>query len=217
MNTRILFLLLAGGLSACSALIAYKDQPLAQLHTLAQQQNNARGQIISFTGDIKGVDENTRRLRLVLKIDTPFYYHLSAETLSYQLLLVSFDKKEQPAMTGLRPGQPLKVLGRIAKYETRKNFTGSTVAVLYIDAIALADRPHKRDFFHTTLPDKQLYESWKAGRLFYKEQPAAVEAQYTPVPPAEKEPVLQPALPPAQELPKPETIVYDAEETFIIN
>ena len=95
---------------------------------------------------------------------------------------------------------------------------GKNIAVLRLEAIALANRTKKKDFFRTQSPDAQLYDSWKKGRLFFEEQPQEIIEQYPPETTPQEKVISKPAnstpLPPAP-LP-PAGIVFDEEETFIL-
>ena len=169
-------------LAACNSLFPYKGQSLDDLNRMVQTPEKYQGNIVSFAGEIRGIIEDIRQVKLVLKIDTPLYYYATGQDpLSYQFLLVTF-RKEQPQPTGLSVGDPLKILAKIDRAETRTNKLGNSVCVLLLDAIALSDRPRKKDFFHTAAPDKQLYDSWKAGRLFFKETPPQIVAAFPPAP-----------------------------------
>lgn len=199
-------------------MIPYKNQNLDYLHGIEQNPDAYRGKVVSFGGEVKGVTEDARRMRLVIKIDVPFYYYATGkDPLSYQLLLISFDKKGMPQMTGIQKGSDIKVLARVANYETRKNLTGKPIAVLHLIAFALADRDRDRDFFRPEPPYKQLYESWKAGRLFFNEQPQEIEASH---PAIQRKTMTFFPLPPRKEEEKPapsKGIVYDEEEpTFVL-
>ncbi len=200
-------------------MIPYKNQNLDYLHGIEQDPSAYRGKVVSFGGEVKGVTEDTRRMRLVIKIDVPFYYYATGkDPLSYELLLISFDKKGMPQMTGIQKGSNIKVLARVANYETRKNLTGKPIAVLHLIAFALADRDREKDFFRPEPPYKQLYESWKAGRLFFDEQPQEIEARY---PAPQRKTMTFIPLPPPSEEKKPSPapgpgIVYDEEEPAFV-
>lgn len=209
---------------ACSSMIPYKDQNLDYLQGIEKDPAAYRGQVVSFGGEVKGTTEDTLRLRLVLKIDAPLYYYATGKgnALSYELLLVTFNKRSMPAMTGIKKGHEIKVLARVSSYETRKNFTGKDIAVLHLLAFAISDRTLHKDFFRPETPDRQLYESWKEGRLFFEESAQEVIARY-PVPSGQDMPVpvyVPPAQAPAPApaAPEPEKgIVFDPEEpTFIV-
>ena len=198
-------------------MIPYKNQNLDYLHGIEQNPDAYRGKVVSFGGEVKGVTEDARRMRLVIKIDVPFYYYATGkDPLSYQLLLISFDKKGMPQMTGIQKGSDVKVLARVANYETRKNLTGKPIAVLHLIAFALADRDRDRDFFRPEPPYKQLYESWRAGRLFFNEQPQEIEARH---PAIQRKTMTFFPLPPRTEEEKPapaKGIVYDEEEPAFV-
>lgn len=215
---KLSLLFLALFLSACSSLIPYKNQNLDYLHGIEENPDDYRGKVVSFGGKVKGVTEDTRRMRLIIKIDVPFYYYATGkDPLSYELLLISFDKKGMPQMTGIQKGSNVKVLARVANYETRKNLTGKPIAVLHLIAFALADRDREQDFFRPEPPCKQLYESWKAGRLFFNEQPQEIEERY-PAPQRKTLEFFPQFAQPQQEAQKPaeKGIVYDDEEPAFI-
>ncbi len=199
-------------------MIPYKNQNLDYLHGIEQDPTAYRGKVVSFGGKVKGITEDARRMRLIIKIDVPFYYYATGkDPLSYELLLISFDKKGMPQMTGIQKGSNVKVLARAANFETRKNLTGKPIAVLHLIAFAVADRDRNLDFFRPEPPYKQLYESWKAGRLFFNEQPQEIEERY----PAPQRKTLEffPFLSqPQQDAQKTEekAIVYDDEEPAFI-
>ena len=122
-------------------MIPYKDQDLNYLHGIEQNPQNYMDKVVSFGGEVQGVTEDTNLLRLVLKIDVPLYYYaIGKDTLSYELLLVTYEKKDLPQMTGIKKGHLVKVLARVANYETRKNLVGKEVAVLHLKAFALSNR-----------------------------------------------------------------------------
>lgn len=210
-------LFLAAFLCACSSMIPYKNQNLDYLHGIEQNPDAYRGKVVSFGGEVKGITEDARRLRLIIKIDVPFYYYATGkDPLSYELLLISFDKKGMPQMTGIQKGSDVKVLARAANFETRKNLTGKPIAVLHLIAFALADRTRDRDFFRPEPPYKQLYESWKAGRLFFNEQPQEIEARH---PAIQRKTMTFFPFPARTEEKKPtpsQGIVYDEEEPAFI-
>lgn len=215
---KLSLLFLALFLSACSALIPYKNQNLDYLHGIEENPDDYRGKVVSFGGKVKGVTEDTRRMRLIIKIDVPFYYYATGkDPLSYELLLISFDKKGMPQMTGIQKRSNIKVLARVANYETRKNLTGKPIAVLHLIAFALADRDREQDFFRPEPPSKQLYESWKAGRLFFNEQPQEIEQRY-PAPQRKTLEFFPQFAQPQHETQKPaeKGIVYDDEEPAFI-
>ena len=212
MNRFILFLF-SVLFAACSGLQPYKDQSLEYLKSMEQNPEDYIGKVVCFSGEIKGLTEDARHIHLVLKTDVPFYYAAIGKTNAYELILVDY-AKPAPAMSGLEKGNDVKVLARVHNYEKRKNMIGTEIGVLRLEAFALSDRSQKKDFFHTTSPEKQLYESWKKGRLFYQETPAEIEVLY---------PAPQPGTP-AQSAPQPakkispaaHEIVYDEEEEFVL-
>ena len=170
-------------------MIPYKDQDLNYLHGIEQNPQNYMDKVVAFGGEVQGITEDTNQLRLVLKIDVPLYYYaIGKDTLSYELLLVTYDKKGLTHMTGIKKGDFVKVLARVASYETRKNLVGKEVAVLHLKAFALSNRDKNKDFFHQENPEQELYQSWKAGRLFFEEKP---------------EDFIQPPLPSVTPTPKP--------------
>ena len=221
---QILILFLCAFLGACSSMIPYKDQDLNYLHGIEQNPQNYMDKVVSFGGEVQGVTEDTNLLRLVLKIDVPLYYYaIGKDTLSYELLLVTYEKKDLPQMTGIKKGHLVKVLARVANYETRKNLVGKEVAVLHLKAFALSNRDKNKDFFHPQSPEKELYESWKSGRLFFEEQPedltrpADEPAAPAPKPAKEKTIRLLPLREKEEELkpisePIPGGIIFDEEE-----
>ncbi len=210
--------------AACSSLIPYKDQNLDYLQGIEKDPNAYRGQVVSFGGEVKGITEDTLRLRLVLKIDAPLYYYATGKgsSISYELILVTFNKRGLPAMTGIKKGNEIKVLARVSSYETRKNFTGKDIAVLHLIAFAINNHTAHKDFFRPETPDRQLYESWKSGRLFFEESAQEVIDRY-PVPAGQDMPVpiYIPQDPPTEstaDSSEPEKgIVFDEEEPpFIV-
>ncbi len=214
-------------MAACSSIIPYKDQNLDYLQGIEKDPDAYRGQVVSFGGEVKGTTEDTLRLRLVLKIDAPLYYYATGKgnALSYEMLLVTFNKRGMPAMTGIKKGHQIKVLARVSSYEKRKNFTGDDIAVLHLIAFAIADHSSRKDFFRPETPDRQLYESWKSGRLFFEESAQdvikrcpSVKTPELVLPPM---PNTAPEETPDQPQPQPEPekgIIFDAEEpTFVVN
>lgn len=213
-------------LAACSSLMPYKDQNLDYLQGIEKDPNAYRGQVVSFGGEVAGITEDTLRMMLVMKIDAPLYYYATGKgnSLSYEMLLVTFNKRGMPQMTGIKKGNTIKVLARVSSYETRKNFTGDDIAVLHLIAFAVSDHTQHKDFFRPETPDRQLYESWKEGRLFFEESAQDVINRC----PKENTPQLpehffkQPAAtqePPAEKPAEPEKgIVFDEEEpTFVLD
>ena len=213
---RVLLFLLCIATTACNSLLPYKGQSLDDLHQVVQNPEKYQGRIVSFSGLIRGINEDIHRVKLVLKVETPLYYYATGkDPLSYQLLLVNF-KKEQPQNTGLAAGKYIKILAKIDRFEARKNALGTPIAVLHMNAIALADRDDKKDFFHSVSPDKQLYLSWKAGRLFFKETPQQIVTAFTPAP---TQPTPAPKNKPtnkSQVKPKEAPLVFEEEENFIL-
>ena len=212
---RFFFFLTITLLGACSAWQPYKDYSLDELKNIEKNPTAYLGKIVSFTGDVKGLTEGTQTLRMVLQTDVPFYYYATGKgnSLSYELILVTFPKTS-PAMTHIQKSNTVKVLARVNTYEKRKNALGMPIGVLHLNAFALTDRNQKVDFFHTTSPEKELYTSWKSGRLFYQETPEQIVALHPSLP--------APVAPPAQATPAatpaqtPREIVYDEEEEFVL-
>ena len=58
-------ILLLSVLGACSSMIPYKDQSLDYLHGIVLDASPYRGKIVSFGGEVKGITEDTRQIRLV--------------------------------------------------------------------------------------------------------------------------------------------------------
>ncbi len=210
--------ILCAFLAACSSIIPYKDQNLDYLQGIEKDPAAYRGKVVSFGGEVKGVTEDALRLRLVLKVDAPLYYYATGQgnALSYELLLVSFNKRGMPQMTGIQKGRHVKVLARVSSYETRKNFTGKDIVVLHLIAFAISDRTKNQDFFRPEPPDRQLYESWKKGRLFFEESAQDIIERY-PAPAPRALPVVNAAPPltppaPAEKPAELQGIVFDAEE-----
>ena len=174
---RILSLLCVLVLTGCSTvLFPYKDHSLDDLQNLEKSPAAYRGQIVAFGGEVKIITEDTAQVRLGLKIAVPLYYAAAEKrALSYELLLVTFDKQGITRMTGIKKGARLNVLARVDGYETQRNLIGAEVRVLHLEAIALADRSQEKDFVRPELSAQALYDSWKNGRVFYKEQPQDVE------------------------------------------
>lgn len=214
---RLLLILACAGFAACNSLIPYKTQTLEQIQAISKAPETFRGQVVAFSGEVKGFTEDTQLLRLIVKIEAPFYYHASDKQAPvYELLLISFDKKGQPEMMGINKGHNVKILARVADVETRKNFIGDHIAVLRLVALAITDRSTGLDFFRTETPAWQLYHSWKDGRLFFKEQPADIEKRFVPADSQTPPPTgfwTDTENGKAEEAP----IVYDEEETFILD
>lgn len=212
--------------SACSAFQPYKDQSFDYLQGIAKHPSDYYGKVVCFGGEIKGMTESTHTIRLVLKTEAPFYYAATGKGGgSYELLLVDY-AKTSPAMSGLVKGNEIKILARVSSYEKRKNMLGTSIGVLHLTAFALSDRKGKKDFFQTTSPEKQLYESWKKGRLFYEETPEQLMLLYpsaTPeqpknLPPTDQKmrPAAGHATPAAGHATAAWEIVYDEEEEFVL-
>jgi len=184
---RIFYFLFILLLAACSSMIHYKDQPLTYLADIANNPDNYKNRVVSFTGNIKGVTEDARHLRFVLKVEVPFYYYATGQgnSLSYQLIIIRFEK-ESPEMTGIEKDHHVKILARVAKYETRQNSMGEEMGILQLNAFAVTDRTTKKDFYHTQPPELQLYDSWQSGRLFFKETVEMLESLYPHAPATNK-------------------------------
>lgn len=206
--------------TGCNSFLPYKGQSLDDLHQVIKNPEQYQGNIVSFAGEIRGVTEDIHQVKFVLKVEAPFYYYATGkDPLSYQLLLIDF-QKEKPQLTGLKINTDIKVLARINKVETRSNVFGTPIAVLHLQAVAVSARSLKKDFFHTTQPDHQLYLSWKAGRLFFTEPPAEILSHYLPVQTSVShpgkaqtpEPISTPVMSTA---PEPD-LVFEEEETFIL-
>ena len=199
----------------------YKDQNLDYLQGIEKDPNAYRGQVVAFGGEVAGITEDTLRLRLVMKIDAPLYYYATGKgnALSYEMLLVTFNKRGMPQMTGIKKGHQIKVLARVGSFETRKNFTGKDIAVLHLIAFALADQTKHRDFFRRETPERQLYESWKEGKLFFEESAQDVISRCPKVKAPQLPEKFRRPLPPPPPPPEPERgIVFDEEEpTFVLD
>ena len=209
---RVLLFLLCFTTAACNSLLPYKGQSLDDLHQVVQNPQKYQGHIVSFSGLIRGINEDIHLVKLVLKVETPLYYYATGkDPLSYQLLLVNF-KKEQPQNTGLTAGKYIKILAKIDRFETRKNALGTPIAVLHMNAIALADRADKKDFFHSVSPDKELYLSWKAGRLFFKETPQQIVTAFTPAPTQPSPVKKKKEISPSKKAPNETPIIFEEEE-----
>ncbi len=208
-------------LGACSSLMPYKDQNLDYLQGIEKDPNAYRGQVVAFGGEVAGITEDTLRLRLVMKIDAPLYYYATGKgnALSYELLLVTFNKRGMPQMTGIKKGHQIKVLARVGSFETRKNFTGKDIAVLHLLAFALADQTKHRDFFRRETPERQLYESWREGKLFFEESAQDVISRCPKVKAPQLPERFRRPLPPPEPPAEPERgIVFDEEEpTFVLD
>ena len=212
---RLLWIIACAWIAACNSLMPYKTQTLEQVQAISKAPDEFRGQLVAFSGEVRGFTEDTQLLRLVVKIEAPFYYHSADKQASgYELLLISFDKKGQPEMMGIEKGHTVKILARVADVETRKNFIGDKITVLRLVALALTDRTTGLDFFRTETPAWQLYLSWKAGRLFFKEQPGDVEKRFATAEPTTPTPTGFWTDTPDSTEEKP--IVYDEEETFVL-
>lgn len=197
------------GLVACSALAPYKNQTLDYLKDIEQRTPDYQGKIVSFGGEVKGITEDTQFIRLVLKTEVPLYYSAVGKRDAYELILVEY-AKPVPSMSAIAKGETVRVLARVHTYEKRKNTLDMPVGVLRLRAFALSNRSQKKDFFHTTSPEKQLYESWKQGRLFYQESAEEIVALY----PAETPATLPPTN--TKKTDSSPTIVYDEVEDFVI-
>lgn len=219
----ILFLLFSCFcLGACSSVMPYKDQNLDYLYSIQKDFAAYKGAVVAFNGEVAGVRETAQNMRIILRIDTPLYYYATGKgnNLSYEMIYVRFTK-DVPRPTAIIQGHKLKVLGRVDGYEKRQDtYTGKTLGVVRLDAIALADRTTGKDFIRQDAPSNALYQSWKAGKLFFEESAESVLRAFPPAPTAEPKPK---AVKPVKKAPKKETpkpavippsagIVFDEEE-----
>ena len=219
----ILFLLFSCFcLGACSSVMPYKDQNLDYLYSIQKDFAAYKGAVVAFNGEVAGVRETAQNMRIILRIDTPLYYYATGKgnNLSYEMIYVRFTK-DVPRPTAIIQGHKLKVLGRVDGYEKRQDtYTGKTLGVVRLDAIALADRTTGKDFIRQDAPSNALYQSWKAGKLFFEESAESVLRAFPPAPTPEPKPK---AVKPVKKTPKKETpkpavippaagIVFDEEE-----
>lgn len=200
----------------------YKDQNLDYLYSIQKDFAAYKGAVVAFNGEVAGVRETTQNMRIILRIDTPLYYYATGKgnNLSYEMIYVRFTK-DVPRPTAIIQGHKLKVLGRVDGYEKRQDtYTGKTLGVVRLDAIALADRTTGKDFIRQDAPSNALYQSWKAGKLFFEESSESVLRAFPPAPTPEPKPK---AVKPVKKAPKKETpkpavippaagIVFDEEE-----
>ena len=200
----------------------YKDQNLDYLYSIQKDFAAYKGAVVAFNGEVAGVRETAQNLRIILRIDTPLYYYATGKgnNLSYEMIYVRFTK-DVPRPTAIIQGHKLKVLGRVDGYEKRQDtYTGKTLGVVRLDAIALADRTTGKDFIRQDAPSNALYQSWKAGKLFFEESAESVLRAFPPAPTPEPKPK---AVKPVKKAPKKETpkptvlppaagIVFDEEE-----
>ena len=200
----------------------YKDQNLDYLYSIQKDFAAYKGAVVAFNGEVAGVRETAQNMRIILRIDTPLYYYATGKgnNLSYEMIYVRFTK-DVPRPTAIIQGHKLKVLGRVDGYEKRQDtYTGKTLGVVRLDAIALADRTTGKDFIRQDAPSNALYQSWKAGKLFFEESAESVLRAFPPAPTAEPKPK---AVKPVKKTPKKETpkpavippaagIVFDEEE-----
>ena len=200
----------------------YKDQNLDYLYSIQKDFAAYKGAVVAFNGEVAGVRETTQNMRIILRIDTPLYYYATGKgnNLSYEMIYVRFTK-DVPRPTAIIQGHKLKVLGRVDGYEKRQDtYTGKTLGVVRLDAIALADRTTGKDFIRQDAPSNALYQSWKAGKLFFEESSESVLRAFPPAPTPEPKPK---AVKPVKKTPKKETpkpavilpsagIVFDEEE-----
>lgn len=200
----------------------YKDQNLDYLYSIQKDFAAYKGAVVAFNGEVAGVRETTQNMRIILRIDTPLYYYATGKgnNLSYEMIYVRFTK-DVPRPTAIIQGHKLKVLGRVDGYEKRQDtYTGKTLGVVRLDAIALADRTTGKDFIRQDAPSNALYQSWKAGKLFFEESAESVLRAFPPAPTAEPKPksVKPVKKTPKKETPKPAVIppsagiVFDEEE-----
>lgn len=209
-------------LGACSSVMPYKDQNLDYLYSIQKDFAAYKGAVVAFNGEVAGVRETAQNMRIILRIDTPLYYYATGKgnNLSYEMIYVRFIK-DVPRPTAIIQGHKLKVLGRVDGYEKRQDtYTGKTLGVVRLDAIALADRTTGKDFIRQDAPSNALYQSWKAGKLFFEESAESVLRAFPPAPTPEPKPK---AVKPVKKAPKKETpkpavippaagIVFDEEE-----
>lgn len=200
----------------------YKDQNLDYLYSIQKDFAAYKGAVVAFNGEVAGVRETAQNMRIILRIDTPLYYYATGKgnNLSYEMIYVRFTK-DVPRPTAIIQGHKLKVLGRVDGYEKRQDtYTGKTLGVVRLDAIALADRTTGKDFIRQDAPSNALYQSWKAGKLFFEESAESVLRAFPPAPKPEPKPK---AVKPVKKTPKKETpkpavippaagIVFDEEE-----
>lgn len=200
----------------------YKDQNLDYLYSIQKDFAAYKGAVVAFNGEVAGVRETAQNMRIILRIDTPLYYYATGKgnNLSYEMIYVRFIK-DVPRPTAIIQGHKLKVLGRVDGYEKRQDtYTGKTLGVVRLDAIALADRTTGKDFIRQDAPSNALYQSWKAGKLFFEESAESVLRAFPPAPKPEPKPK---AVKPVKKTPKKETpkpavippaagIVFDEEE-----
>lgn len=209
---------------ACSSIMPYKDQNLDYLYSIQKDPSAFKGAVVAFNGDVAGLRETDRTLRLILRIDTPLYYYATGKgnSLSYEFLYVIFPKPK-PRATKIAKGNKVKVLARVDGYETRQDGYGNTAGVVRVRAIALADRSQDKDFFLSDAVSLALYHSWKEGKLFFEESAeevvsrvppeiaAPVSAAQAPKPQVPAQPVVSKPAPAAG-------IVFDPEEPpFILD
>ena len=200
----------------------YKDQNLDYLYSIQKDFAAYKGAVVAFNGEVAGVRETAQNMRIILRIDTPLYYYATGKgnNLSYEMIYVRFTK-DVPRLTAIIQGHKLKVLGRVDGYEKRQDtYTGKTLGVVRLDAIVLADRTTGKDFIRQDAPSNALYQSWKAGKLFFEESAESVLRAFPPAPTPEPKPK---AVKPVKKTPKKETpkpavippaagIVFDEEE-----
>lgn len=200
----------------------YKDQNLDYLYSIQKDFAAYKGAVVAFNGEVAGVRETAQNMRIILRIDTPLYYYATGKgnNLSYEMIYVRFTK-DVPRPTAIIQGHKLKVLGRVDGYEKRQDtYTGKTLGVVRLDAIALADRTTGKDFIRQDAPSNALYQSWKAGKLFFEESAESVLRAFPPASTPEPKPK---AVKPVKKTPKKETpkpavippaagIVFDEEE-----
>lgn len=200
----------------------YKDQNLDYLYSIQKDFAAYKGAVVAFNGEVAGVRETAQNMRIILRIDTPLYYYATGKgnNLSYEMIYVRFTK-DVPRPTAIIQGHKLKVLGRVDGYEKRQDtYTGKTLGVVRLDAIALADRTTGKDFIRQDAPSNALYQSWKAGKLFFEESAESVLRAFPPAPTPEPKPkAVKPVKKtPKKEMPKPAVIppsagiVFDEEE-----
>ena len=151
--------------AACSSIMPYKDQNLDYLYSIQKDPAAYKGAVVAFNGEVAGIRETPKSIRLVLRIDTPLYYYATGKgnSLSYEMLYVLFTKNKSQT-SKIAKGNKLKVLGRVDGYITRQDGYGNTAGVVRLRAIALADRSQDKDFYLSDAPSAALYTSWKKGK-----------------------------------------------------
>lgn len=214
-------------LTACSAFIPYKDQNLDYLYGIEKEPTSYYGKVVAFEGEVKGFTEDTKRLHTIIKINAPLYYYAKGQggPTAYELLLVSFDKSGIPQMSGIKKGHKIKVLARVDRYERRPNLMGVEISVLHLNAFAISNRKTKKDIFRLDSPEKELYKSWKSGRLFFNENPEDIIRRFSPkkksVVPSQPEKQIEKKAPDSKAAPTEKTnteqeLIFEEHEDFVL-